>query len=49
VDKSKGVQFFDSESVEQTCPEIVRGKEILHINRNQIEGMGYTQADILKL
>ena len=49
MDKSKGVQFRDSESVEQTCPEIVRGKEILYINRNQIEGMGYTQADILKL
>jgi len=49
VNKPKGVQFLDSESVEQTCPEIIRGKEILHINRNQIEGMGYTQADILKL
>jgi len=49
MDKSKGVQFGDSESVEQTCPEIVRGKEILHINRSHIESMGYTQVDILKL
>ncbi len=49
MDKPKEVQFRDSESVGQTCPDIVRGKEILHITRSEIEGMGYTQADIMKL
>jgi len=49
LDKSKEVQFRDSESVGQTCPDIVRGKEILYISRSEIEGMGYSQADIMKL
>ena len=48
-DKLKGIQFRDSESVEQTCPEIARDKEILYINRSEIENMGYTQVDIMKL
>jgi len=43
------MQFKNSESAGQTCPDIVRGKEILYITRSQIEGMGYTQVDIMKL
>ena len=46
---SKEVQFRDSESAGQTCPDIVRGREILYVTRNQIEGMGYTHIDIMKL
>ncbi|MBA7647661.1 Alanine dehydrogenase [subsurface metagenome] len=49
MDKLKGIQFGDSESVKPTCPEIARGKEILYINRKEIENMGYTQVDLLKL
>ena len=43
------MKFKDSESVGQTYPEIVRGKEILYINLSQIESMGFTQVDIMKL
>ena len=46
---SKEVQFGDSESAGQTCPDIVRGREILYVTRNQIEDMGYTHIDIMKL
>ncbi len=49
MDRSKEVQFRDSESVGQTCPEIARGREILYITRSEIEGMGYSQAEIMKL
>ena len=49
MDNSKGIHFKNPESVEQTCPEIARGKEILYINRSEIENMGYTQVDIMKL
>ena len=47
--RSKEVQSRDSESVGQTCPEIARGREILYITRSEIEGMGYSQAEIMKL
>ncbi len=46
---SREVQFRDSESAGQTCPDIVRGREILYLTRNQIESMGYTHIDIMKL
>ncbi len=49
MDRSKEVQFRDSENVGRTCPEIARGKEILYITRSEIEGMGYSQAEIMKL
>ena len=49
MDKSKEVQFRDSGSAGQTCPDIIRGKEILYVTRSQIEGMGYTHIDIMKL
>lgn len=49
MDKLKEWQFEDSKSVKQTCPEILRGKEILYINRSQIENMGYTETDMMKM
>ena len=44
MDKLKEWQFEDSESVKQTCPEILRGKEVLYINRSQMGNMGYTNT-----
>ena len=43
------VQFESSEGVEQTCPEIARGKEILYLTRGGIENIGYTQNEVIKL
>ena len=45
----KGIQFESSEDVETTCPEINRGKEILYLTRAEIEGMSYTQKEIIEL
>ena len=49
MDKPVRIQFENSASTRQTCPEINRGKEIRYINRSQIESLGYTPTDILKL
>lgn len=43
------IQYESSECVEQTCPEIVRGKEVLYLTRGDIENIGYTRNDIIKL
>ena len=43
------VQFSDSESVQQIYSDIARGKEILYLTRSQIESLGYTQTDVMKL
>jgi len=45
----ESVQFNNPDSIEQTCPKIRRGKEILYINRHEIEGMNYTRAEITEL
>jgi len=49
MNNTKTVQFKNPESVEQTCPEIIRGREVLYINGSQIENMGYTYVDIIEL
>jgi len=49
LDRLKGIQFESSEDVETTYPEITRGKEILYLTRADIEGMSYTQKEIIEL
>jgi len=43
------IQYQSPESVEQTCPQITRGKEILYLTHGEIESLGYTPSDIIKL
>jgi len=45
----EGVQYGSSEEVRETCPQIVRGKEILYLTRGEIEGMGFTEKELLEL
>lgn len=46
---SDHVQYRHSEDVANAFPQIVKGKEILYITRNEIESMGYTAREILEL
>ena len=49
MESLREVQFKNAEDVEQTYPAIARGKELLYLIRGQIEAMGYTEADIMRL
>ena len=49
MENLESVQFNNPDSIEQTCPEIRRGKEILYISRHEIEEMNYTRAEIMEL
>lgn len=45
----RGVQFSSPENIEEICPKIRRGEEILYISRSEIESMSFTRAEIMEL
>ncbi|MFC2024082.1 ornithine cyclodeaminase family protein [Chloroflexota bacterium] len=43
------VQFDNPDNIEEICPKIRRGKEILYLSRGEIESMNYNRAEIMEL